>query len=128
MRHPARLPVLVVLALAVAYACQSDTTAPDIVPASLDIVSGQEQTGRVNEELPEPLVVRVVNAAGQPLPGQIINFRVVKGGGSVFAGAASTNAEGQAKERWTLGKSVADSQVVEARAVDPNTGQPLVFG
>jgi hypothetical protein len=82
----------------------------------------------VGQELPSPLVARVLNGGGNPIAGQIVNFRVVKGDGSVFAGAAITNADGLAQERWTLGKSIADSQVVEARAVDASTGAALVFG
>jgi hypothetical protein len=111
------------------YACgDRDVTGPDTVPAAIDIVSGEGQSGRVAEELSQPLVVRVLNAGGQPLAGQLVNFRVVKGGGSVFAGSALTNADGLAQERWTLGKSVADSQIVEARVVDASTGGALVSG
>jgi hypothetical protein len=58
----------------------------------------------------------------------LVNFVVVTdGGGSVFAGAAQTNADGEARERWTLGP-VAGEHVVEARAVDQTTGDPIVFG
>ncbi len=128
MRHSRKPIVVGCLLLASAYACGGhDVTAPDIVPVALDIVSGQEQSGQVGQELPQPLVVRVVNAAGDPIPGRLVNFRVVKGDGSVFAGASLTNEDGKAQERWTLGKSIADSQVVEARAVDPTSGDPIVF-
>jgi hypothetical protein len=106
----------------------TETNAPDRTPASLEIVSGQEQSGTVGEELPSPIVARVLNGGGNPIAGQIVNFRVVKGDGSVFAGAAISNADGVVKERWTLGKSIADSQVVEARAVDASSGAALVFG
>jgi len=109
------------------FAC-TETTAPDLAPASLEIVSGQEQSGTVGQELPSPIVVRVLNGGGNPIAGQIVNFRVVKGDGSVFAGAAITNAQGVAQERWTLGKSIADSEVVEARAIDASSGAALVFG
>jgi hypothetical protein len=109
------------------FAC-TETAAPDLVPVSLEIVSGQEQSGTVGQELPSPIVTRVLNGAGSPIAGQIVNFRVAKGDGSVFAGAAITNAQGVAQERWTLGKSIADSQVVEARAIDASSGAALVFG
>jgi len=97
-------------------------------PARLDIVSGDAQQAVAGEELPQPLVVKVLDAKGKPVKGQIVNFRVVSGGGSVFAGAAATNDDGIAQERWTLGKVIADSQRVEARAVDATTGAGLVFG
>lgn len=97
------------------------------VPASLDIVAGDEQNGVVGTELTNPLVVRVEDANGLPIAGQLVNFRVTSGGGSVFAGSGLTNALGIVQDRWSLGTSTADSQRVEARAVDPNTGARIVF-
>jgi adhesin/invasin len=96
-------------------------------PAALDIVAGDAQEGVVGTELASPLVVRVEDANGLPVVGQLVNFRVTVGGGSVFAGSGITNALGIVQDRWTLGTSTADSQRVEARAVDPNTGARLVF-
>ena len=96
-------------------------------PAALDIVAGDAQEGVVGTELANPLVVRVEDANGLPVVGQLVNFRVTAGGGSVFAGSAITNALGIVQDRWTLGTSTADSQRVEARAVDPNTGARIVF-
>ena len=91
------------------------------------VVSGQEQQGAVNVELPNPVVVKVTDEDGNAIPGQIVNFRIVDGGGSVFAGAAVTNANGLAQERWTLGKTAGETQTLQARAVDPETGAALVF-
>lgn len=98
------------------------------VPAALEVVSGDSQSDTVGHELPAPLVVRVVDADSNPVSGQIVNFRVISGGGSVFAGVALTDSAGEARERWTLGTVAADTQIVEARAIDPATGDPLVFG
>ena len=97
------------------------------IPASLDIVSGDEQNGVVGAELANPLVVRVEDANGLPVIGQLVNFRVTSGGGSVFAGSGLTNALGIVQDRWTLGTSTAEIQRVEARAVDPNSGAAIVF-
>lgn len=97
------------------------------VPASLAIVAGNEQQGVVGAELANPIVVRVEDANGLPIVGQLVNFRVTSGGGSVFAGSGLTNALGIVQDRWTLGTATADSQRVEARAVDPNTGARIVF-
>ena len=70
---------------------------------STQFVSGDAQSGTVREELASPLVVKVVDENGRPLQGQAVNFRVTAGGGSVFASASVTNADGIAQERWTLG-------------------------
>lgn len=96
-------------------------------PAALDIVAGDDQSGVVGTELANPLVVRVEDANGHPVVGQLVNFRVTAGGGSVFAAAGLTNASGIVQDRWILGTSTADAQRVEARAVDPNTGARIVF-
>jgi hypothetical protein len=111
--------------------CDSSPSSPDLESgrvASIILVAGQDQSQVVGKELPSSLEVRVVDLDGHPVAGQIVNFRVVAGGGSVFAGTSLTSADGSAKERWTLGTSIADSQRVEARAVDPTTGEPIVFG
>jgi hypothetical protein len=118
------LTAAVLLALA---ACGDSSGADPRVPARLDVVSGDAQSGTVGAELPNPLVVKVVDDDGKPVRDQLVNFRVVSGGGSVFAGSALTNKDGVAQERWTLGTVALDSQKVEARAVDSSTGTGVVF-
>lgn len=117
------------LALALGAACDSPNDTRPRVAARMEVLSGNVQEGTVGTELPDPLVVRVVDDRGRPVAGQIVNFRVVSGGGSVFAGTGQTNADGEVRERWTLGTSTApaDSQRVEARAVESSTGAPQVF-
>jgi hypothetical protein len=88
-------------------------------------VSGDGQSALANTELPDPLVVQVVNDRGRAVRDQVVNFRVVAGGGSVFAGTSLTNTDGIAQEWWTLGGSGA--QTVEVRAVNPTTGEKQVF-
>jgi hypothetical protein len=119
-----------------AAACGDQIAAPTSQPGPvrLLIVSGDVQTAPPGAELPQPIVVKVVDGNGDPVPNQIVNFRVVQGGGSVFAGAALTNAQGLAQEHWTLGSSPsvppgsAGAQRIEVRAVDSGTGQKQVFG
>jgi hypothetical protein len=121
-------PLALLLALsALATACDSPSGSGVQVPANLELLSGNDQQAVVGTQLPNPLVVRVTDEKGKAIEGLVVNFRVTSGGGSVFAGSAATNADGQAQERWTLGTSTADSQRVEVRAVDAVTGQALVF-
>ncbi len=102
------------------------TTPAQRTASALIIVSGDQQTGTVGHELPQPLVVRVVDATGAPIQGQIVNFVVVNGGGTVFVGAGTSDLNGVAQERWTLGVE-AGTQELEARAVDSVTGNAMVF-
>lgn len=96
------------------------------VAALVAIVAGDDQRAPVGTELPQAVVVRVTDARALAVESQIVSFVVVSGGGRVFAGTAQTNASGEARERWTLGTS-AGEQILEARAVDQDTGEPIVF-
>lgn len=122
---------LVALAACVLTSCGGEgITEPETKrvgpPARLTITSGDGQRGPAGAPLPAALVVTVVDSAGTPVPGQVVSFVVTRGSGRVFAGANASNAAGVAQDRWTLGTSVADSQRVEARALDNATGQTIV--
>jgi hypothetical protein len=110
-----------------AAACNGEVVGGGQRPARVEVVSGDLQSDTVGKEVAQPLVVRVVDERNKPVKNQLVNFVVTAGGGSVFAGAAITNADGEARERWTLGTVAGDTQRVEARAVDPATGAPIVF-
>ncbi|HYW12768.1 MAG TPA: hypothetical protein VE871_12460 [Longimicrobium sp.] len=120
--------VLLAAVFAASCADSPSQTAGPRITAKLEIVAGNGQTGAPGEELANPVTVRALDSIGQPVPGQIINFRVVQGGGSVFAGANVTDANGMALEYWTLGPRAGDAQTLEARAVDNATGAKIVFG
>jgi hypothetical protein len=81
----------------------------------------------VGTDLSVPLVVRA-EANGKPIAGQLVNFVVTQGGGSVFAGSAITSVKGLAQEYWTLGTVAGEPQALEVRAVDPTTGVKQTFG
>lgn len=90
------------------------------------VVAGDGQTALAGAELPDPLVVRVLDAAGRPLAGYLVNFVVVTGGGSAYGGVAITNSAGEAIDRWRLGP-VVGAQRMEVRVVDSTTGAALVL-
>ena len=66
--------------------CDRPVSPPAPGDLSLQLVSGDGQSGGAGEELPNPLVVKVTTPGGGPVRGQVLNFRVVAGGGSVFGG------------------------------------------
>jgi hypothetical protein len=68
-------------------------------------VSGDNQTGSPSTTLPNPLVVRVLDATGNPLPGATVSFSVTAGGGSVSPGSVVSDSNGQASAMLTLGPS-----------------------
>jgi len=113
--------------LLAATACMDQPTALEDPPGlGLVVVSGDAQMGVAFQELPAPVVVRLLEAGkDKVVPGQTLNFRVTQGGGSVFAGAATTDKDGLAADYWTLGAP--GPQVLEVRAVTAS-GQKLVLG
>src|SRR5688572_15771753 len=130
-RFPHALAGFGLAGLALVLSCGDPSGPGELKPgplADVVIIDGDEQQAVVGTELPEPLRVRAVDAENRPIAGQIVNFRVVSGGGSVFAGAGLTNEDGVAQERWTLGTTTSEEQRLEVRAVDSDTGAPIVFG
>jgi adhesin/invasin len=91
---------------------------------AIQVVSGDAQRAVVGEELSAAVVVRVVDASGGPVAGHMVSFRVTGGGGSVFAGVATSGADGRAADRWILGTS-AGTQTLEARVVDATSGAAI---
>jgi alpha-tubulin suppressor-like RCC1 family protein len=65
-------------------------------------VSGDSQTGDLGEGLREPLVAAVLDRFGNGVPGQVVSWSVVVGGGSIGA-TDTTDFAGRSAARWTLG-------------------------
>lgn len=82
-------------------------------PAALTPVAGDAQAGTAAEPLPDPLMVRVEDAHGNPVPGAAVSWSVVEGGGSLAPASSRTDAGGRAEAVWTLGG--AGAQRAEAR-------------
>jgi hypothetical protein len=106
------------------------------VPVSLAKVSGDEQGATTGATLPNPLVVRVVDASGQPRSGTTVAWSVTQGGGSLAPASAVTDAAGEARATWTLGTTAGEhlaaatvsEQTVSFRATatPPVAAQPTV--
>lgn len=105
--------------------CDPSPTAPRLDQLTLDVVSGDGQTAIVGTQV-APLIVRVTSG-GNPVVQQVLNFRVVSGGGSVYGGTELTDNDGIAQELWTLGTRASELQKVEVRAVESTTGAAKVF-
>lgn len=64
-------------------------------------VSGDNQSALVGTELANPLVLQVLDAQGNPIPNRAVTW--VTGEGSVNPENTTTDAQGHASTRWTLG-------------------------
>lgn len=97
--------------------------AVDPVPASVTRVNGQGQQGAPGTQLPTPLTVNVRNAAGQPVQGATASFVVIEGDATVTTATATTDNQGNASTRVTLGSTPG---VVRVRATVGSVA-PVVF-
>jgi len=77
-------------------------------------VSGDDQQGVAGVELPQPVVVRVLDSDGRPVPNAEVAFNVSAGNGSVLPAVVNTDANGAAPTRWTLGKQAGAAQSLTA--------------
>jgi hypothetical protein len=107
---------------AVSLRCSGDMGDPDAQPASVEAVSGDGQVGLIDETLPDPLVVQVLDDEGRPLEGITVQWSVA-GGGSVSESSVVTNVDGRASAVRTLG-GVAGEQTTTATVEDLS---PVVF-
>jgi len=73
-------------------------------PATIFIVSGDRQKGIINTTLDNPLIVKVIDARGNPVYGAPVIFAADKGGGSICSGKPiTTDRRGLASAILTLG-------------------------
>lgn len=94
--------------------CDDAATTPTPVATSIQsAVSTTPLTGTVNQQLTEPLSARVLDQNGFALPGVLVTWTVITGGGKLDSATSLTDASGIARVNWTLG-TTAGSQAVEA--------------
>lgn len=86
-------------------------TATALVPAALSIVSGDDQNGATLDEFPAPLVVRVTDASGTPVPVATVNWSVTTGGATLSSSTSTTNPDGTDTEVLTGGTALEDIEV-----------------
>ncbi len=72
-------------------------------PAGMVVVSGDGQRGAAGTVLSKPIVVRVVDASGSGVSGTTV--QLAASGGSVPQAELTTDDQGLAKVRWTMGRS-----------------------
>ncbi|MFL5514993.1 MAG: leishmanolysin-related zinc metalloendopeptidase [Gemmatimonadales bacterium] len=84
--------------------------------ASLEIISGNGQTGIAGSALPVPLQVKAEDENGSPIEGVRLRFEATAGGGQLRPAEVATDREGRAEAEFILG-SVPGSQEVTISSV-----------
>ena len=75
MLMPSSARLSIALLLAVSFSgCSDDTTGPFDLSVAIELASGDQQVAEVGGELPEPIVVRVTDPAGDPLSDRQVDW------------------------------------------------------
>ncbi len=85
------------------------------LPSEIRVLSGNNQSAEVNMQLPEPIVVEVVDNKGNPLEGVTVVFSTEEGAGT-FPNQSRmqkilTNDEGRAQTQFMLGKRAGEKTI-----------------
>lgn len=99
---------------------KSATANVTVVPGpatALTIVAGDAQTAAAGSLVATLPAVKVTDAFGNAVPGFTITFAVASGGGTLTAGAATTNSSGIATVgSWTLGTTIGPNTLTASGA------------
>ena len=90
------------LAVLAQPACKKVPGAP-VVVSGYTVVQGDKQVAQAGVLLPVPIVLRVIDANGDAIPGVNIVFAVAAGGGTVTPASVVSDANGEVTVKWTLG-------------------------
>lgn len=93
-------------------------------PLAPVVVSGNAQSGTIQQQLANALRVRIEDRLGNIMAGRAVTFAVTSGGGSITTTTANSDASGLASTNWTLGSSTAAFHSVSA-TVTGNAGVSL---
>jgi len=99
------------------------------VPDHIIVIAGDGQSGSKNAALTTSPEVQVVDAGGLPVPGVVMTFTVLGGGGSVGAATVTTNSQGYASVSYTLGPvpGVNNNTMQVAKQGAPLPGAPSTW-
>ncbi len=92
-----------------------------ILPVTVSVApgdSGDGQTGTVGEELSKPLVAFVKNSNGEPVKGVKVSWKVLDDEGSTTVCTKTSDSQGRAQCRWTLGTKVIARDVSKTRYLE----------
>src|SRR5688500_16695936 len=102
---------LVPLVIAAASCGGDDGPSGTTRPATIQMLSGNNQEAVAGADVPNPLMVEVLDSRGNPVGGQRVEWTVVEGGGSVTPTTSTTNASGEARSFLRVGQTPGNQRV-----------------
>lgn len=98
-------------------ACKK-TVEPEVVE-TLTLVSGDLQTRQAGRTLRAPLVFRATSATGTGVGDAAITIVIAQGGGAVDSASIRTDANGEARVKWTLGPEATHALFASIPGIEP---------
>lgn len=95
-------------------------------PKSVQILSGNAQTGPAGTVLANPVVVLVHDTFSNPVSGAVVQYAITNGGGKVTQPTATTNVSGLSSMTWTLGGAGTNNLTATVVGSGIN-GNPITF-
>ena len=81
------------------------------VPGKINILQGNNQTGKPGQVLPQSFLAQVTDATGNPLPLIAVNWKVLNGTITLSQVSSTTDSNGKASAQGTLGNTPGTAQV-----------------
>jgi hypothetical protein len=94
-------------------------SATGLLPTTIVLVQGNNQTAKFGTALTNAIIVRVVGTANVPMQGVTVGFQVATGGGGMAPSTVVTNALGEATTKWTLGPAGTNTALVTSGSLQP---------
>src|SRR3954470_14389855 len=94
---------------------------PTVSAAELQMVTGDNQVGAPGSPLSQPVMVKLLDQDGNPMPDQRIAWVISTGGGTVVPQSPTTDGNGMASATWTLGSEGPNSLNAVVTGIDPVT-------
>ena len=100
------------------------------MPDEIQMISGNNQTAEVNQQLPEPVKVKVIDNFGNTFSNIPVHFEITEGGGSLSDEDVMVDVNGFAETCWTMG-STPDENKLTASVLKTDgihiDGSPMEF-
>jgi hypothetical protein len=97
-------PVALVLVAALGITCKKESIGPSqVIPKTLTVVTGNNQSAFTGDSLSDSLLVRVIGSDGKPFDSAAVTWTVTSGTATVSSPSVATDSLGYASTTVTLG-------------------------
>ena len=101
----------VVFSASLLFLAACESTEEAVLPAIIDIQSGNGQYSKKGTALPDPLTVKVMFHDLSDASGFVVRFTVLEGGGTVSRSTSTTDGRGFASTSYTLGPPAGTNRI-----------------